>query len=237
VALRPSPLGHGLLLGDNVVVGEGVTFGAHVVVYDDTVIGDGCVIQDGAVLGKVPSLAPSSTAPRGELPPLVLGPGCVVSTGAVLYRGATLGPGCIIGDHAGVRERCTLGERVVIGRGSVVENDTTIGAFTRVQTAAYLTAYMTVEDHVFIAPCVQTTNDNFMGRTERRKALMRGPTIRRGARVGGGATLCPGVEVGEEAFVAAGAVVTKDVPPRTVVMGVPARVVREVPDEELLENQ
>jgi acetyltransferase-like isoleucine patch superfamily enzyme len=76
-----------------------------------------------------------------------------------------------------------------------------------------------------------------MGRTEKRLALMKGPTIRRAARVGGGAVLCPGVEIGEEAFVGAGAVVTKDVPPRTVVVGNPARHLREVPGEELLENQ
>ena len=78
-----------------------------------------------------------------------------------------------------------------------------------------------------------TTNDNFMGRTERRKALMKGPTIRRGARVGGGAILCPGVEIGEEAFVGAGAVVTKDVPPRVIVVGSPARVLRDVAADEL----
>ena len=77
-----------------------------------------------------------------------------------------------------------------------------------------MTAYSTLEEDVFIAPCVVTTNDNFMGRTEQRKALMKGPTIRRGARVGGGAILCPGIEIGEEAFVGAGAVVTKDVPAR-----------------------
>jgi acetyltransferase-like isoleucine patch superfamily enzyme len=80
-----------------------------------------------------------------------------------------------------------------------------------------------------------TTNDNFMGRTEKRHALMKGPTIRRGARVGGGAVLCPGVEIGEEAFVGAGAVVTKDVPTRVVVVGNPARVLRAVAAEELLD--
>ncbi|HEY7605066.1 MAG TPA: acyltransferase, partial [Gaiellaceae bacterium] len=89
-------------------------------------------------------------------------------------------------------------------------------------------------EHVFVAPCVVTTNDNFMGRTERRHELMKGPTIRRGARIGGGAVLCPAVEIGEEAFVGAGAVVTKDVPARAVVVGNPARQIRDVPDEELL---
>jgi acetyltransferase-like isoleucine patch superfamily enzyme len=99
-----------------------------------------------------------------------------------------------------------------------------------------VTAYSTLEEDVFIAPCVVTTNDNFMGRTDRRKALMKGPTIRRSARIGGGAILCPGIEVGEEAFVGAGAVVTKDVPPRKVVVGNPARVLRDVADDELRAN-
>jgi acetyltransferase-like isoleucine patch superfamily enzyme len=237
MALRPSDLGLNLLLGAGVTVGDGVVFGANVVVYDDTEIGDGCFIQDGAVLGKVPSLSPSSTARRGELAPLRLGPGCVVSTGAIVYRGVSAGPGCVIGDLASVRERCVLGERVVVGRGTCVENDTTIGDFTKIQSNAYITAYMTIEDHVFVAPCVQTTNDNFMGRTEKRHALIRGATIRRGARVGGGVVLCPGVEIGAEAFIAAGAVVTRDAPAGKVLMGVPARVVRDVAAEELLEAQ
>jgi acetyltransferase-like isoleucine patch superfamily enzyme len=127
-----------------------------------------------------------------------------------------------------------VGNDVVIGRGALVENDTTIGAMCRIQAGAYITAYSTLEEHVFIAPCVVTTNDNFMGRTERRHALREGPTIRRGARVGGGAILCPAVEIGEEAFVGAGAVVTKDVPPRVIVVGNPARVLRDVPEDELL---
>ncbi len=237
MTLTPSSLGHNLLLGENVSVGSDVTFGANVVVYDDTVIGQGCFIQDSAILGKAPSLSPTSTAKRGGLSGTVLGAGCVISTGAVVYRGSTLGPGCILGDYAGVRERCTLGERVVVGRGSVVENDTAIGDLTKIQTQVYITAYMTIEDRCFIAPCVQTTNDNFMGRTEKRHALIKGATIRRGARIGGGVVLCPGIEVGAEAYLAAGAVVTRDVPARKVLMGVPARVIRDVDPEELLENQ
>jgi acetyltransferase-like isoleucine patch superfamily enzyme len=140
----------------------------------------------------------------------------------------------IVGDQACVRERCAIGDDAVVGRGALVENDTTVGAMTKIQAHAYITAYSTLEDDVFIAPCVITTNDNFMGRTEKRHELRKGPTIRRGARVGGGAVLLPGIEIGEEAFVGAGAVVLADVPRRAVVVGNPARQIREVPDDELL---
>ena len=78
MTLRPAEAGHNLLLGENVQIGGDVVFGANVVVYDDTVIGDGCFIQDNVVLGKIPSLSPTSTAKRGELPGLVLGAGCVI---------------------------------------------------------------------------------------------------------------------------------------------------------------
>ena len=204
------------------------------IVYPGTVLGEGCKILDYAVVGKQPTLSPRSTAKREPLPPARIGDGTIVSTGAIVFAGSTVGARVILGDQSCVRERVTIGDDVVLGRGSLVENDTTIGALTKIQAEAYITAYSTLEDNVFIAPCVVTTNDNFMGRTERRHELMKGPTIRRGARVGGGAILCPGVEIGEEAFVGAGAVVTKDVPPRVIVVGNPARVLRDVPESELL---
>ena len=204
------------------------------VVYPGTILGEGCRILDGAVVGKQPTLSPRSTTKREDLPPAELGPGTVVSTGAIVFAGTRVGARVIVGDQACIRERVVLGDDVVIGRGSLIENDTTVGASTTIQAMAYITAYSTLEDNVFIAPCVQTTNDNFMGRTEKRHELINGPIIRRGARVGGGAVLCPGVEIGEEAFVGAGAVVVRDVPPRVVVVGNPARVLRDVPEEELL---
>jgi acetyltransferase-like isoleucine patch superfamily enzyme len=211
-----------------------VEIGQGVVIYPGTVLGEGCKILDNAVVGKQPTLSPRSTAKREPLPPAELGPGTIVSTGAIVFAGSCIGARAIVGDQACVRERVEIGDDVVVGRGSLVENDTTIGAFTKIQADAYITAYSTLEDHVFIAPRVVTTNDNFMGRTEKRRELVRGPTIRRGARVGGGAVLCPGVEIGEEAFVGAGAVVVDDVAPRTVVVGNPARVLREVDPAELL---
>jgi acetyltransferase-like isoleucine patch superfamily enzyme len=207
------------------------------IVYEGTVLGENVKVLEGAVVGKQPTLSPRSTAKRESLRPTTIGEGTVVSTGAIVFAGSQIGARVILGDQSCVRERVEIGDDVVLGRGSYVENDTTIGAMTKIQADAYITAYSTLEEHVFIAPRVVTTNDNWMGRTEKRHGNVKGPTIRRGARIGGGAILCPAIEIGEEAFVGAGAVVTKDVPPRAVMVGNPARRIRDVPDEELLENQ
>jgi acetyltransferase-like isoleucine patch superfamily enzyme len=215
-------------------IGNGSVIGDHVTICADAKLGDGCVISDFAILGKRPKLSPLSTAKAGELKGLVMGDGCAVGSHTVLMAGSTFGAGCIVGDNAGVRERCTIGDNVVVGRSVTVENDTEIGSRTKIQSGAYVTAYVLIEEDCFIAPMVVTTNDNYMGRTQERFKHLKGATIRRGARVGGGAHILPGIEIGEEAFVATGAIVTKDVPARAVVMGTPARVVRQVPDNELV---
>ena len=206
------------IVEDGVTVGADVEIGPYAVVRAGTVLGDNVTVGEHAVLGKRPKLGPKSVAKGGDLPGLVVGAGSTISTHAIVYAGTT------------------LGERVIIGRGVTVENDTAIGEGCRVQSQSYITAKSLLEDDVFIAPCVVTTNDNFMGRTEKRHALLKGPTIRRGARIGGAVCLCPGIEIGEEAFIGAGAVVTKDVPAGTVMVGVPARVLRDVPEDELRVN-
>jgi len=224
----------GLVLGADVRVGDGVLFGAHVVVAAGTVIGDGCVIEPGALLGKLPRRA-HSAAGGGDLSPLRLGARVTVCAGAVLYAGSEIGDEAIIGDQAQVRERTTIGARTVVGRATGIDNDVRVGARVKLQSSVYLTAFSVVEDDVFVGPGACTTNDDTMGRHGPERPL-RGATLRRACRIGGGAVLVPGVEVGEEAFVAAGAVVSADVPARAVVMGVPARVVRSVGDEDLLER-
>jgi acetyltransferase-like isoleucine patch superfamily enzyme len=159
----------------------------------------------------------------------------VICCQAIVFAGASLADGAIIGDQAYVRERARVGAGSVIGRGSCVDNDVVVGARVRVQTDVYLTAFSIVEDDVFVGPGVCTTNDSTMSRHSRDYAL-EGARLRRACRVGGGVVICPGVEIGEEAFIAAGAVVTRDVPARGVAMGVPARVVRSVSEEDLLER-
>lgn len=226
------------VIEDNVSIGSNVSIGNNVTVWAGTVIGDNVQIGDGSVVGKQPKPGSTSTVKYDTmLPPLTIGNHTVIGTNAVLYAGTAIGEYCLIADLASVREKCTLGNKVVIGRGVAVENSTSIGAYTKVQTGAYITAYMEIADHVFIAPMVTFTNDNFMGRTKERFKFIKGATVRRGARVGGGSVILPGVVIDEETFVAAGALVTKNTSPRKLMLGIPAREHRDVPVKELLENQ
>jgi acetyltransferase-like isoleucine patch superfamily enzyme len=232
--LAPDPRAPGLLLDEDVRVGEGVSFGAHVVVHAGTTIGDGCVIGDHAVLGKPPRLARGSAA-AGTVGSLELHAETTICTAAIVFAGAQVGAGCILGDQSYVRERTTIGAGTVIGRGSAVDNDVLIGARVKLQTGVYVAAFATIEDDVFVGPGVTTTNDDTMARHGPDMPL-RGVVLRRACRVGGASVLLPGVEVGEEAFIAAGAVVTRDVAPRAVAIGIPARERRAVPDRDLLER-
>lgn len=228
-------IGPGAVIHAGARIGAGTTVGSSAVINPDVAVGTRCLIEAGAVLGKRPRLRPGSSAAGAALAVLEVGDGVTVCVGAVLYAGVRIENEAIIGDQACVRERSVVGPRSVVGRGSTVDFDCAVGEHVSIQTGVYVTAFSVVEDEVFLGPGVCTTNDHTMGRHERSSGLA-GATFRRGCRVGGGVVLVPGVVVGEEAYVAAGAVVTRDVAPRAVVMGVPARVVRSVPDEDLLEH-
>ncbi|HEU5143133.1 MAG TPA: DapH/DapD/GlmU-related protein, partial [Solirubrobacterales bacterium] len=153
----------------------------------------------------------------------------------VIHAGVRIGAGSRVGDHAQIRDAAEIGPGCTIGSLTSIDPEVRLGARVSVQTHCYLARGSLIEDDVFVGPGVTLTNDDAMGRHDPGEQL-RGAILRRACRIGGGAVLCPGVEVGEEAFVAAGAVVAADLPPRTVAMGVPARAVRDVPDEDLLER-
>ena len=231
--------GENAVIEANVVIGDNVEIGHNVVIHENVYIGDNCKILDGAILGKMPAKASMSatTGAARELPPLEIGKAVTVGAGCVIYRGAKIADMAFFGDLATVREDITIGEGTIIGRGATIENKVTIGKKTKIETNAYITAFSTVEDYCFIAPCVAFSNDNYLGRTEERKKHFKGPHIKRGARIGAGAVLLPGVTVEEDVLVAAGSVVTKDVPARQTVVGAPAKVWRPVPEEQLIEQQ
>jgi acetyltransferase-like isoleucine patch superfamily enzyme len=233
--LQPSDRAPGLLLGDGVQVPDDAEIGANVVIHAGVRLGRAVRVQDAAILGKALVLARHSQATLRDADPTEIGDEATIAAGAVVVAGASIGAGAFIGDQAHVRERAVVGSESGVGRGSAVDNDVVIGDRVRIQTGCYLTAFSTVEDDVFLGPGVFIFNDNAMGRHEKGIEL-KGATLRRACRIGGGALILPGIEVGEEAFVATGSVVTRDVQARTLVMGSPARRVRDVGDEELIEN-
>ena len=161
--------------------------------------------------------------------------GAAVCCGAVICAGGHIGSGAVIGDHAFLREGAQIGAHTVVGHGSAIGPDVRIGARVKLQNSVIIAPGSLIEDDVFFGPQVVVTNDMTMGRHD--EALgPAGVTARRGCRVGANAILFPGVEIGAEAVVGAGSLVTRDVRPRAVVIGSPAREIREVPESELLER-
>jgi acetyltransferase-like isoleucine patch superfamily enzyme len=217
-------------------VGAGSFLGRGVRLYPGVRIGAGCAVLDGAVLGRMPIPNPTTTRPVAvAFGRLTVGDGSIVGANAVLYTGSMFGRQVLVGDLASVREGCDIGDGAILGRSVMALYDCTIGPFTRIQDQVHLVGDMVVEEHVFIGMGTVTTNDNdvYLARFGESSTdePQRGPTIRRLAVIGAGSTILPNLEIGEGAFVAAGAVVTKDVPAWTVFAGVPARPVRSVPDE------
>ncbi|MEW5994109.1 MAG: N-acetyltransferase [Candidatus Zixiibacteriota bacterium] len=226
------------VIGERVKIGKGCRIGHHVTIHDDTEIGDHVRIDDGTVIGKRPMKAViSATTKEQALPACKIDSGCIIGTHVVIYRGCEIGPQVLIADLSTVRENVTIGKRTIVGRGVAIENFCTIGRYVKLETNVYITAYSEIGDRVFVAPCVATSNDNFIGRTEERFKHFKGVIARRGARIGVNATILPGKVIGEDTLVAAHALVTSDTPPKKIVAGMPAKVFRDVPEEQLLDNQ
>jgi UDP-2-acetamido-3-amino-2,3-dideoxy-glucuronate N-acetyltransferase len=229
-------MGQNVVILDNVHIGDNVYIGHNVVIHEDTKVGNGTFIDDGSILGRVPrSGALSRKKATKDLPPLEVGKDCVISAHVILYRGTKVGDEVMIGDFVSIREQNVIGDKSIIARLISTEPRTIIGKRVRTAAVTHLTSDMIIEDDAFIGSHISTTNDNKMGRGI--AGVYKGPHIKRGARIGSNATLLPGVVIGEEAVVAAGAVVTRDVPARKIVMGVPAKVIRDVPKDELLSQK
>lgn len=178
------------------------------------VAGQETVIEPGCVVGY---------AYDGWKEPAQLGEGCRVRVGTIIYADTVIGPATVTGVHVLIRERTWVGARCVVGSGTIIEGDVDIGDDAALQSGVYVPTHVTIGDRVFIGPRAVLTNDKYPLR-RRAEYQPRGPRVESDASIGANATLLPGVTVGAGAMVAGGAVVTRDVPPWALAIGVPARV-------------
>lgn len=227
-----------IIIEDDVTIGNNCSLGYNVVIRKGTTIGDNVRIDDNTVIGKYPMRASLSIfKEESNLLPAHIANNCLIGANTVIYIGSSISNNVLIADLASIRENTSIGEYTIVGRGATVENYVKIGKRCKLESECYITAYSEIEDYVFIAPGVVTSNDNYLGRTEERFKHFKGVTVKKGGRIGANAVILPGKTIGEDALVAAGSIVTKNVPPRKIVMGSPARVIQEVPKEQLIENQ
>lgn len=148
--------------------------------------------------------------------------------GVVLYTGTQIGNNNLFGDFCSIREECIVGNNCIISRNVSVNYNTIIGNYTKIMDNTHITGNMKIGNHVFISVMVATTNDNTMGRQEYNADHVKGAVIDDGVTIGAAANILPGVKIGRNVIVGASALVTKDVPENKVVMGVPAKIIRDV---------
>ncbi|WP_307772126.1 acyltransferase [Pyrodictium delaneyi] len=200
------------------------------VVLGSSVVGEGSFIDDNVVLGypvrsKLRKLAGSGSSGSSlweEMDALsegsVIGRGCILRRGAVVYERVQLGDRVETGHHVVIREETVIGDGTIVGTATVVDGRVRVGRGVRIETGVYIPPGTVIGDEVFIGPRAVFTNDKY---PPSRRLV--GAVVEDGAVIGANAVILPGVRIGRRAVVAAGSVVTRDVPPGTVVAGVPAR--------------
>jgi UDP-2-acetamido-3-amino-2,3-dideoxy-glucuronate N-acetyltransferase len=232
-------------IGKNVKLSKNIELGSNVVIEDDVLLGnnislkDNVVIRKGAIIGDNVIIGYRDIKPDQDAPakPIVteIGERVRVRSGSVIYWGTRIGSNSMVGHNSVIRENTIIGHDTYIGSLTAIEGDTNIGNYVGVHTQCHITKFCSVGDYTFIAPLFVGANDQAMSHRRRAHGQnLIGFTTEKYVRIAVGVTVLPGVHFGEGCIVGAGSVVTKDVPPYKVVMGVPAKVVKDAPKEEVV---
>ena len=191
------------------------------VVYPHVKLGNNCVVEDFAIIG-----VPHKVSGKNQLE-TIIGDNSIIRSHTVIYAGNVIGKNFQSGNKTNIRELNEIGDDVSIGTLSVVEHHVKIGDGVRIHSQAFVPEYTIIEDHCWVGPNVVITNAKYPN-SPTAKQNLKGVIVKRQGIIGANSTLLPGVAIGEHALVGAGSVVTKDVSPRCVVAGNPARVINRV---------
>jgi acetyltransferase-like isoleucine patch superfamily enzyme len=232
-------------LGEGCVVEEFAILTGRIRAGTRCYFGTGCKVQGPAQLGNRVFVGDRATVgfpnqhqiiqfqkcetqtPSEKSETTIIGNNCIIRAGSVIYAGSVLDDDVRMGHNVLIREQVKIGSKSTIGTGVTIDGNSIIGSKVSIQTGVYIPWRTRIEDNVFLGPHCILTNDKYTMRTPYE---LQGPVIRRGASIGAGAVILPSIEVGTESVVGAGAVVTKDVAPKTIVYGVPAKTYLTVPD-------
>lgn len=205
----------------------------NVTIYGKSSIGKNAIIGDGVIIGHPTANLMKIAASSGsdikgmDFKGARIGDNAVIRSNSIIYSDVEIGNNFRTGHNVMVREETRIGNDVLIGTNTIIDGRTSIGNNVSIQGNVYIPLNVVIEDHVFIGPCAVLTNDKYPIRT---KSDLSGPILRKGASLGANSTILPGIEVGEGAMVAAGALVTKNVPPWKLAIGFPAEF-KELPEE------
>lgn len=217
-----------VIIRDNVIIGNNVKIHPNVIVESGVKIGDNTEIFPGTLIGKEPKGAGATTRPVEFKHEIEIGKNCSLGPNAIIYFDVKIGNQTLIGDGASVREQVRIGQKCLIGRYVTINYNTKIGNRSKIMDLSHITGNCLIGDNVFISIHVSTVNDNVVIGREYKEEDIRGPVIEDDATIGANAIILPNIRIGKSSMVGAGSVVTKNVTKNVLVIGSPARVVRNI---------
>lgn len=241
-----------LLIGENCTIGKNVTL-ENVKIGDNcqignnvflksVSIGNNCVIQNNSIIGY--DTLSGHYYDQNQIKKyftnsdhrIIIGNNVLIRSGVTIYMDVNIGHNCWINHNAIIREQVSISDDSTIGSNTICENNVSIGKRCAIHNNTMICAETLIESFVFIGPGVSFTNNSPIGHLRDVPSTIRGAKLRLGCAIGGGATICPGVEIGHEAIIAAGAIVTKDIPPRIIVAGNPAKKIGDVDQQSFIKE-
>ena len=216
------------IIRKEVIIGDDVIIHPFVVIEENVSIGKGTELFPGTYVGKQPKGVGATARPIVFNKEIQVGAECALGPHAVIFYDVQIGDHTLIGDGASLREKVRVGHHCLISRYVTINYNTIIGNNTRIMDLTHITGNCEIGDNVFISTLVSTVNDNVVIKREYIEDEIKGPIIESGATIGAAATLLPGIKIGTGAFVGAGSVVTRNVSAYDMVMGIPAKVVKNL---------